>query len=63
VTPLGGAAVWREGLGGPRSERGHLWSACVLVQASGSPWAGRKCGLELACGAVFTVESLGANGN
>ena len=55
--------MWREGLGGPRSERGHLWSACVLVQASGSPWAGRKCGLELACGAVFTVESLGANGN
>ena len=59
----GGAAVWKEGLGGPRSERGHLWSARVLVQASGSLWAGRKRSFRARLRGGFTVESLGANGD
>ena len=34
----------------------------VLVQASGSPWAGRKRGFRARLRGGFTVESLGANG-
>ena len=37
--------------------------ARVLVQASGSPWAGRKRGFRARLRGGFTVESLGANGD